>query len=451
MQERILIVDDEKDICRSLAGILQDEGYETHTVGKGEDALEVTAVESFNLILLDIWLPGIDGLEVLKQVKQLKPEIEVIMISGHANIDNAVTATKLGAYDFIEKPLSLEKTLIAVSHALDKQRLELENLRLRKKVEKENEILGISKQVQALRQQIAMVAPTEGRVLICGENGTGKELIARAIHKQSPRSDRPFVEVNCAAIPEELIESELFGHEKGSFTGASSQRRGKFEQADNGTLFMDEIGDMSLKTQAKVLRVIEEQSFERVGGDKKITVNVRLIAASNKDLEQEIKTGAFREDLYYRLHVVPFYVPPLRERNQDIKLLATHFLQQFCSQNGKKNKKICQAVLQCLEDYAWPGNIRELKNLIERLVIMVPRETIQLADLPLNFRQSTPQEIPMSLKEARLQFEKQFIAEYLQKNKGNISQTARQLKIERSHLHRKLKTYGISEGSEPGG
>ena len=441
---RILIVDDERDIRRSLADVLQDEGYETVAVERGEQALELAARETFNLVLLDIWLPGIDGLEVLRQIKQIKPELEVIMISGHGNIDTAVKATKLGAYDFIEKPLALEKTLLAVAHALDKQRLETENKALRQKVEKESEILGTSKSVRELKNQIALVAPTEGRVLICGENGTGKELIARAIHKQSPRANGPFVEVNCAAIPEELIESELFGHEKGAFTGASSLRRGKFELADGGTLFLDEIGDMSLKTQAKVLRVIEEQAFERVGGDRKIRVNVRLIAASNKDLEQEIKAGNFREDLYYRLHVVPFCIPPLRRRREDIPLLANHFLQQFCNQNGKKAKKLSPRAMQCLTSYSWPGNIRELKNLIERLVIMTPQRVIQLADLPPGLRESALPERPFSLKEARCRFEKQLLAEYLEKNNGNITKTARELQIERSHLHRKLKAYGLT-------
>ncbi len=444
MKNRILIVDDERDIRRSLAGILQDEGYETLSAGRGEKALELVAKEPLNLLLLDIWLPGIDGLEVLRRIKQLKPELEVIMISGHGNIDTAVKAIKLGAYDFIEKPLTLEKILLAVSHALDKQRLERENQCLRQKMERESEILGQSKAVQELKAQVALVAPTEGRVLICGENGTGKELIARAIHKQSPRADNPFVEVNCAAIPEELIESELFGHEKGAFTGAAGLRRGKFEMADGGTLFMDEIGDMSLKTQAKVLRAIEEQAFERVGGDKKVQVNVRLIAASNKDLAQEIKQGRFREDLYYRLHVVPLQIPPLRERKGDIPLLVTQFLQQFCAQNGKKPKKLKPYAMRCLKAYSWPGNIRELKNLIERLVIMVPQEAIRLSDLPLSLRQSTPADQSLSLKEARSQFEKQLLAGYLEKNNGSIAQTARELKIAREHLHRKLKSYGLT-------
>ncbi|MBI5787256.1 MAG: sigma-54-dependent Fis family transcriptional regulator [Candidatus Schekmanbacteria bacterium] len=444
MKNRILIVDDEREICRTLSDILQDEGYETLTIGSGEEALPLVEAEGLDLVILDIWLPGIDGLEVLRQIKQIKPDLDVVMISGHGNIDTAVKATKLGAYDFIEKPLSLEKILLVVSHALDKQSLEQENKRLKQRIEKDSEILGNSDAIMRIKGQIALAAPSEGWALICGENGTGKELIARSLHRQSQRSRGPFLEVNCAAIPEELIESELFGHEKGAFTGATGARRGKFELADGGTLFLDEIGDMSLKTQAKVLRVLEEQAFVRVGGDKKIHVNVRLIAASNKDLPQEIAAGRFREDLYYRLHVIPFQAPPMRERKEDIPLLINHFLQQFSTQNNKRLKKFSPSALQCLTWYAWPGNVRELKNLVERLVIMTPHDLIEPSDLPASVHQTPPDDhAVVSFKDARVEFEKAFLAGQLEKNNGNISKTAQQLKLERSHLHRKLKSLGL--------
>jgi two-component system nitrogen regulation response regulator NtrX len=448
LKSQILIVDDEASIRTSLTGVLQDEGYEVRSAHDGAEALEMIKAEPPQLVLLDIWMPGMDGIETLKKIKELAPDVEVVMISGHGTIETAVKATKLGAYDFMEKPLSLDKTVLIVQHALDKKRLEQENIKLRREVAKDYEMIGNSRAIQELKRQVQMVAPTEGRVLIYGENGTGKELIARTIHYLSPRKAAAFVAVNCAAIPEELIESELFGHEKGAFTGAGTTRYGKFEQAHGGTLFLDEIGDMSLKTQSKVLRVIEEQAFERVGGSKKIEVDVRLIAASNKDLEQEIKVGNFREDLFYRLNVVPFVAPPLRERKEDIPLLAEHFLEELCYKNGKKMMRLSKPALKALMENNWPGNVRELKNILERLVIMVPGEVIKLEHIPPSVGKLSPAtqwtEKAASFKEARERFEREFLLQKLKENNGNIAQTARQLQIERSHLHRKLKSYGIS-------
>jgi two-component system nitrogen regulation response regulator NtrX len=448
LKSQILIVDDEASIRTSLSGVLQDEGYEVYSAQDGAEALKIIKADPPNLVMLDIWMPGMDGIETLKKIKEVAPEVEVVMISGHGTIETAVKATRLGAYDFLEKPLSLDKTVLIVQHALDKKRLEQENLKLRREISKDYEIIGHSQIIRELKKQVALVAPTDGRVLIYGENGTGKELIARTIHNLSQRKTAPFVAVNCAAIPDELIESELFGHEKGAFTGAAATRYGKFEQAHRGTLFLDEIGDMSLKTQSKVLRVIEEQAFERVGGSKKIEVDVRLIAASNKDLEQEIKSGNFREDLFYRLNVVPFVAPPLRKRTEDIPLLAEHFLRELCYKNGKKPMRLSQAALRALVEHNWPGNVRELKNILERLVIMVSAEVIQLEHIPPQIAKPALQNAwagkASSLKDAREQFEKEFLLQQLRENNGNIAQTARQLQIERSHLHRKLKAYDIN-------
>jgi two-component system nitrogen regulation response regulator NtrX len=375
------------------------------------------------------------------------------MISGHSTVETAVKATKLGAYDFIEKPLSLEKTLLAVKNALDRHRLEQENLALRRTLGERYEIVGEGPAIQTLRAQIHSAAPSHGRVLIRGESGTGKELIARAIHRHSLRTDKPFVEVNCAAIPDELIESELFGHERGAFTGATTKRRGKFEAADGGTIFLDEVGDMSLKTQAKVLRVLQEQTFERVGGSDTLTVDVRVIAASNKDLEEDIRKGHFREDLFYRLNVIPFDVPPLRERREDIALLATHFLGLFSREYGKRQKTLRPEAMELLLQYAWPGNVRELRNVIERMVIMVPQESIAFDDLAPSLRLRGASEAPPApdpadameglLREAKDEFEKAFILRRLREMHWNITRAAERLGIERSNLHRKMKAYGI--------
>ena len=451
--EEILVVDDEKNIRSSLEGILKDEGYRVRGIATGEELLKQVAQAVPDLVILDVWLLGMDGLQTLEEVKRLHPELPVIMISGHSTVEAAVKATKLGAYDFIEKPLSLEKTVLAVRNALDRQRLELENRALRQTLEQRYEIVGESPAIQDLRAQIQSAAPSHGRVLIRGESGTGKELIARAIHRQSLRRDKPFVEVNCAAIPDELIESELFGHEKGAFTGATTKRRGKFELADGGTIFLDEVGDMSLKTQAKVLRVLQEQTFERVGGTETLTVDVRVIAASNKNLEEEIQKGTFREDLFYRLNVIPFEVPPLRERREDIPILANHFLRLFSEEYGRREKSLSPEAMQLLLQHPWPGNVRELRNVIERMVIMVPQDTIRHFDVAPSLR-ARPGAVPEApteaegdwdgtLREARERFERQYILRRLGEANWNITRTAERLGIERSNLHRKLKAYGI--------
>jgi len=449
----VLIVDDEKSIRESLSGILLDEGFTPLTAESGEAALLLLRDEKPDLILLDIWMPGMDGLETLTKIREIYPDQIVVMMSGHGTIETAVKATKLGAYDFIEKPLSLEKLLLSTENALKIGQLVEENRELRAKIAKDYEMIGTSEPIQTLKRQIEIAAPTSGWVLITGENGTGKELVARAIHNLSKRQEKPFVEVNCAAIPEELIESELFGHEKGSFTGATTQRRGKFDQAHEGTLFLDEIGDMSLKTQAKVLRILQERKFERVGGNKTIEVDVRVIAATNKDIEEEIAEGRFREDLFYRLNVIPFHVPPLRERRKDIPLLVNHFLAHFCRKESREIKFMEPEAMDYLVDYNWPGNVRELKNLIERVVIMSPDQQINKGMLPQAFfdragkAQKTQEQIRSleapSFREAKEEFEKEFLLHKLEENSWNISRTAEAVGIERSNLHRKIKAYGI--------
>lgn len=452
--KHVLIVDDEESIRSSLDGILQDEGYRTSVAASGEDALNLLREEVPDLILLDIWMPGLDGLETLRRARDLAPDQLVIMMSGHGTIETAVKATKLGAYDFIEKPLSLEKLLLSIQNAFKIGQLVEENRSLKAKIAKDYDMVGQSPEISLLKEQITIAAPTSGWVLISGENGTGKELVARAIHNQSRRRDKPFVEVNCAAIPEELIESELFGHERGAFTGATTQRKGKFDLAHEGTLFLDEIGDMSLKTQAKVLRILQERKFERVGGSKTIEVDVRVIAATNKDLEEEIRLGHFREDLYYRLNVLPFHVPPLRERREDIPRLVLHFLDYFCSKEGREAKTMSPAALSTLQAYSWPGNVRELKNIVERLVIMTPDSSIQETHLPpsMRLKKMVSSEIrnanlagvdASNFKEAKEEFEKEFILAKLEENDWNISRTAEAIDIERSNLHRKIKSYGI--------
>ena len=453
--EHILIVDDERAIQTTLKGVLEDEGYRVSAVGSGQELLGRLAEESPDLIFLDIWMPGMDGLEALAEIKQRRPDAAVVMISGHGTIETAVKATKLGAYDFIEKPLSLEKTLLTAARAIEHSRLERENRSLRERLERGQEIVGKSAVIEELRQQIAMAAPTNGRVLIHGENGSGKELVARAIHALSARREGPFVEVNCAAIAEELIESELFGHERGAFTGAIARRRGKFELADNGTLFLDEIGDMSLKTQAKVLRVLEEQAFERVGGKETIRVDVRVLAASNQDLKERIAQGRFREDLFYRLNVIPIEAPSLRRRKADIPGLVEHFIALFSAENGKRPKTISVEALAYFLSYDWPGNVRELRNMVERLVIMAPRDVIGPEDLPPPLRPKDMVAAPedtakeRTLKEAREAFERSYILAELRARDGNVTRAAEKLGIERSHLYRKLKAYGITPPGSP--
>src|SRR5678816_4417063 len=439
---RILIVDDEPRIRQSLKGVFEDQGFPTDSVTSGEECLKKLAETRYDLILLDIWLPGIDGIETLRRIRETSPSTRVIMISGHATIATAVTATKLGAWDFIEKPLSLEHTLLIARNALSHSKLEQAHAMLQHQFEERFNIVGDSIPIKALRKQIAMVAPTNGRVLIYGESGTGKELVSRNIHFMSPRANAPFVEVNCAAIPEELIESELFGHTKGSFTGATDTKKGKFELADGGTLFLDEIGDMSIKTQAKVLRAVEEQSFQPIGAPASVHVDVRVLAATNKNLPNEITGGRFREDLFYRLNVIPFLVPPLRERREDIPVLSRYFMRLFSAEHGHAPKEFASNALDTMMDYFWPGNVRELRNEIERLVIMAPDDVIKEGDLSLPTSSSTS---ASTLQEGRAQFEKEFILSKLKEVNWNISRAARVLGLERSYLYRKMKTYGIEK------
>ncbi|MEE8348789.1 MAG: sigma-54 dependent transcriptional regulator [Acidobacteriota bacterium] len=443
---RVLVVDDEANLRASLQQILGDEGYLTHGVASGEACLEHLEKNKYDTVFLDIWLPGLDGMEILKEIMRRKPGQYVIMISGHGTIETAVRATKLGAFDFIEKPLSLEKVVLVLEHALKQKRLEKENQNLKSFIHRETTMIGSSVPMKALRQQVEYAAPTEGRILIYGENGTGKELVARLIHLNSPRKDQPFIEVNCAAIPEDLIESELFGSAKGAYTGSTETRKGKFGLADQGTLFLDEVADMSLKTQAKVLRVLEEQRFYPVGSHEAIEVDVRVIAATNKDLEREMDEERFRQDLFFRLNVIPFEVPPLRERKEDVPELVDHFMEDFCHRYGKRKKQIHPEALKKLQGSDWPGNVRELKNTVERLVIMVQTDRVTLFDLPSSILKSTSREQSLrALKwqEAREEFERQFILEKLVENQGNVSRTATAIGMERTHLHRKIKSYQI--------
>lgn len=450
MKETILVVDDEASICHSLKAILSDEGYQVLVAGSGEEAVKIVEEEMPQLVLLDVWLPGMDGLETLKAIKKIDPRILVIIMSGHGTIETAVKATKLGAFDFIEKPLSLDKIIILVNNALNLIRLKEENVLLKQKVSHQYELTGTSAAINELKEIISIVAPTNAWILIMGENGTGKELVARSIHHLSLRSNKDIVEVNCAAIPEDLIESELFGHEKGAFTGATEKKRGKFDLAHEGTIFLDEVADMSLKAQAKILRILQEKKFERVGGNKLIDLDVRVLAATNKDLEEEMKAGRFRQDLFYRLHVIPLVVPPLRERKEDIKPLAERFLEDFTHKEGLEPKKLTDDALQVLMEHDWPGNVRELKNIIERLIILTPADEITAQDIPpLNVKegkyvssgfQTTAVD---SLKDAKMDFERQFILKKLEENEGNISKTAEAIGLERSNLHKKLKSLKI--------
>jgi two-component system nitrogen regulation response regulator NtrX len=450
MNKAILIVDDEESICQTLGGILKDEGHEIITAASGEEALRIVDEDPPHLVILDIWLPGIDGVEVLKTIKAGHPQIQVIIMSGHGTIETAVKATRLGAFDFIEKPLSLEKVILVVNHALEMIRLEEENLLLKQKVSHEYELTGQSGPIQDLKEMIGIVAPTNAWILIMGENGTGKELVARSIHHQSRRVQKSFIEVNCAAIPEDLIESELFGHEKGAFTGATAMKRGKFDLANEGTIFLDEVADMSLKAQAKVLRILQEKKFERVGGNKLIPTDVRVLAATNKDLEKEMEEGRFRQDLYYRLNVIPLRIPPLRDRKEDIPLLVAQFIKDFALKEGDPEKEVTDEVLAVLMKHNWPGNVRELKNIIERLVIMTQTRVISKCDLfPLfeEGRQETvlvePEITLDSFRAAKLDFERQFIIRKLREFDGNISKTAEAIGLERSNLHKKIRSYGL--------
>ena len=451
MRESILVVDDESGVRASLLGILGDEGYQVACVESGEACLAALEGRRYDLVLLDVWLPGMDGIDTLARVRALDPELPVVVISGHGSIETAVKAVRLGALDFVEKPLSLDKTLVVVKNSLRQRRLEAENRALRQQVEQRWVMVGESASIRALRAEIERAAPTNGRVLVYGENGTGKELVARNIHQRSLRASGPFVEVNCAAIPEELIESELFGHVRGAFTGALATKKGKFELADSGTLFLDEVGDMSLKTQAKVLRALQEQRVEPVGGRSSVGVDVRVIAATNKRLGEEIRKGVFREDLFFRLNVIPFEVPPLRARPEDVGLLADHFLAEFCQEYGKRSRQLSPEALGVLAAQPWPGNVRELRNTIERLVIMAPGDLIEVEHLPapLAVTPTAPTapaaglpDFP-SLAAARDDFERRYILRKYRECGGNMSRTAEALRVERSNLYRKMKAHGL--------
>jgi two-component system, NtrC family, nitrogen regulation response regulator NtrX len=446
MAHSILIVDDEPGIRQSLTGVLEDEGFIVSSVASGEECLAAFEKRLYTCVLLDVWLPGIDGIETLERLKANYPDVGVVMISGHGRIETAVRATKLGAFDFIEKPLSLEKTLLAVKNAIRQRELEATNSDLQAKLAKSYVMIGNSVPMRALRQQIAYAAPTHGRVLIYGESGTGKELVARALHGQSARAARPFIEFNCAAIPEELIESELFGHVKGAFTGATQAKRGKFERADGATLFLDEVGDMSLKMQSKVLRVLEEQSFEPVGSEESVNVDVRVIAATNKRLEAEIERGSFRADLFYRLNVIPFEIPPLRERLEDIPLLVQHFNLEFSLANGRTPKEFTASAWSRMQNYNWPGNVRELRNTVERVIIMNARNEVEADDLPILSGEASPASSYNfdSYREAAEAYEREYILRKLAETDGNISRTAELMGIDRSHLYRRMKALGIN-------
>jgi two-component system nitrogen regulation response regulator NtrX len=448
---RVLVVDDEPGIRRSLSGVLEDEGYAVDAVESGESCLAALPSGGHELVLLDIWLPGVDGMEVLARIQEI-PFAErpvVVMISGHGSIEAAVKATKLGAFDFLEKPLSIDKVTVVVKNGLAHRSLALENSRLKADTGSRWRIIGDSVPMKALRQQLGLMAATNGRVLIYGESGTGKELVAHALHGSSARAAEPFVEVNCAAIPEELIESELFGHAKGSFSGAQESKLGKFQKADGGTLFLDEVGDMSLRTQSKVLRVLDEQRFEVVGAAESMQVDVRVVAATNKNLEEEIERGNFREDLFYRLNVIPFFVPPLRDRREDIPQLSEHFLREFTTAYGRKPKELTPEAYQLLAEYHWPGNVRELKNLIERIVILNPQVRVDARHIPLNAsRRQTDRAMDRfgSLQEVREAAEREYILKKLEETHGNVTRTAELLGLERSNLYRKMKTLGIGQG-----
>jgi len=445
----ILVVDDEADIRKSLRGALEDEGFKVGVAESGEACLETLKTRSYDLVLLDIWLPGIDGLETLEKIKEHEDPPEVIIISGHGTIETAVRATKLGAFDFLEKPLSLERMLILIKNAMDARKLRGENREFRKQLEAKSIIVGESVPTKALRQQIGLMAPTNGRVLIYGESGTGKELVARAIHNQSLRRGNVFTEVNCAAIPEDFIEPELFGYRNSAVSGEAAEKIGTFERADGGTLFLDEIADMSLKTQSKVLRTLEEQRFTPVGAADAITVDVRVIASTNKNLEEEIASGNFREDLFYRLNVIPFYVPPLRERIEDVPLLVKYFIREFSSRYSRRTREITDDATETLMKYSWPGNVRELRNMIERIVIMNPGASkLERKHLPpLVYRDGSRRSANpefSSLQQARAAYERDYILKKLDESKGNISRAAEILGLERSHLYRKMKALGIS-------
>ncbi|CDM65663.1 sigma-54-dependent transcriptional regulator [Pyrinomonas methylaliphatogenes] len=453
MPNVVLIVDDEQSIRDALRAVLEDEGYVAEAVASGEECLRAIEQRAYDCILLDVWLPGIDGLETLRRLRESGVDAAIVMISGHGTIETAVRATKLGAFDFIEKPLSVEKTVLTVRNALRQLELERMNAAFKAKLRSEYELIGESVAMRAVRQQIALVAPTDGRVLIYGESGTGKELVARAIHAASRRAAAPFVELNCAAIPDELIESELFGHIKGAFTGATAAKKGKFELADGATLFLDEVGDMSARVQAKVLRVLEEQRFEPVGSTSTVKVDVRIIAATNKRLEAEIERGTFRADLFYRLNVIPFEIPPLRERLEDVPLLVEHFNRRFSAAYGKEPKEFTPEAMERLQQHSWPGNVRELRNTVERVVIMHTPVRVRAKDLPPLGGDAAPvtQTKFPSFKEASEAYQREYIKRKLAEAEGNVSRAAELMGIDRSHLYRRMRALGINVREERSG
>jgi len=456
MSKKILVIDDEAMIRESMAGILSDEGFEPLLAADGEEGLKILAYHAIDLVLLDIWMPGLDGMEVLAIIKEQFGTLPVIMISGHGNIETAVQATKLGAFDFIEKPPDYDKIILAINHALKLSSLTRENEMLKAASGSFHELTGSSQVMKDVREQLQMAAPSSAWVLLCGEHGTGKELAAQTLHQYSAVANKPMIEVNCAAIPEELIESELFGHEKGAFTGATEAKRGKFDLADGSILFLDEIGDMSLNAQSKVLRILQEQRFERVGGSTTITVNVRVVAATNKDLEKEIELGNFRADLYYRLNVIPITLPPLRERLEDIPLLVVELMEVFITK-GFTPRRFTLAAIRALQCHDWPGNVRELRNFLERLLIMCPDEELdqQHVTMLLDNSQAASAGPPrsaisladydgLSFKEAKRMFETDFLRAHLKIHAGNVSHTAENVGMERSHLHKKIKALGLA-------
>ncbi|MGB9807163.1 MAG: sigma-54-dependent transcriptional regulator [Thermosulfidibacteraceae bacterium] len=448
MKGYVVVVDDESEVLSTVREVLEDEGYITEGALTGSEAISVIERKLPDLVILDIWLPDRDGLEILERIKSVHPDLPILIISGHGTIETAVKAVKLGAFDFLEKPLDLEKLLLKVEKAIEEGRIKLEVKELRTKLSEDRELIGVSDAIKRLRETIELVAPTDCWVLIYGESGSGKEIVARMIHELSPRKDKPFVEVNCAAIPMDRIEYELFGWERGACNLSSEGKRGKFELANGGTIYFDEVGDMSLSVQAKVLRVLEELKIERIGGTYPIEIDIRVISSTNKNLEEEVTKGNFRKDLYYRLNVFPIYVPPLRERKEDIPHLARYFIRKFSTKYRRVVEDISEGALKVLANYEWPGNVRELRNLMERLVITVNKKVIEEKDLPFPLGSSFPSERVISLKEAKEFFEREYILKLLKKNNWNISRTAEELGIERTHLYRKLRSYGIRRGGD---
>lgn len=455
---RILIIDDEKNICTTIQSILGDEGYKSEYALDFKSGIKKLKENMYDIVFLDIWLPDKDGTEGLQEIKKYFPETEVIIISGHGNIENAVETIKYGAYDFLEKPLSLDRIVFIINHLEDKLKLKSDLREYKFNLLKKYELIGSSEPIKLLQQKIEKIAPTNAWVLITGENGTGKEHVARLIHLLSKKSNNKFVEVNCSAIPSELMESEMFGYEKGAFTGAINRKMGKFESGNNGTIFLDEIGDMDLNLQAKLLRVLETGEFSRVGGNEVIKSDFRLISATNKNLENEIANGNFREDLYYRINVIPIYVPPLRERTDDIPLLVDHFIKESCQLNGIEQKKIDKELLQVFLEYNWPGNVRQLKNIIERMVVLTESDILTVNDAPefimANFTVHEQENIPNdfngnhyngNLKTAKERFEKYYILKTLQNKNWNVSQSAKSLGLERTYLHKKIKDYNLDQ------